>query len=214
MSKRKAEAGEIPSLQTGLALQASLETPGGLVSALKILSDSGNESLRQRLKEAGFVVAKKEKVEKLIQETQLLSERADRALDDGKKVTFVKELKDTISNYARIGVDMGMAEKRRRFEGVCVTNARYGYSSDNRTNLEDGMCHIPDQDLYHPYKFSVESWHTYYAGPTACEWAKQVLEALGVDEDKFYVHKGQRVVSIEWRARLSVDEDVGSDEDW
>jgi len=169
--------------------------------------------LRQRIKEAGFVVTKKDKVEKLIQDTQLLSERADRALDDGQKITFVKELKDTIASYARIGIDMGMAEKRRRFEGACVTSARYGYSSNSRTNLEDGMCHIPDQDLYHPYKKVEESWHTYYAGPTACDWAKQVLEALGVDHDRFYVHKGQRVVSVEWRARLSVDEDVDSDED-
>lgn len=212
MSKRKAE--EVPSLQNGFAMQAVLQSPEGLVSALRILSDANNAELRASLKQAGFVVAKKEKVEKLIQDTQLLSERADRALDEQQKITFVKELKDAIAAYGRIGIDMGMAEKRRRFEGACVTNSRYSYSSNNRHNLEDGMCHIPDQDLYNPYKKAEESWHTYYAGPKACDWSKDVLQALGVPEDKFYVHKGQRVVSVEWRARLSVAETQESDDEY
>lgn len=212
MSKRKAE--DVPSLQTGLALSAALDTPEGLFNALKILQDSSNESLRKRIKEAGFVVAKKEKVETLIQNTQLLNERAERALDDGQKATFVKELKETMTCYNRIGVDMGMAEKRRRFEGACVSNSRYGYSASCRHNLTDGMCHTGDQDSYHPYNKAEESWHTYYAGPAACDWAKQVLEALGVPEDKFYVHKGQRVVSVEWRARLSISEAVDSEDEY
>jgi len=211
MSKRKAE--DVPSLQNSLALQAALESPEGFVNALKILNDSSNESLRTRLKEAGYVVAKKDKVEKLIQDAQLLESRAENTPNDDQKVTFIKEVKDTIAGYARIGIDMGMAEKRRRFEGACVSNSRYGYSSNSRYNLEDGMCHVPDQDMHNPYKKAEESWHTYYAGPKACDWAKEVLGALNVPEDKFYVHKGQRVVSVEWRARLGVAEVVDSDEE-
>lgn len=211
MSKRKIE--DVPSLQSGLALSAALDTSDGLLNALKILQDSSNESLRQRIKEAGFVVTKKDKVENLIQATQLLSERADHSLTEDQKTSFVKELKHTIASYDRVGIDMGMAEKKRRFEGACVSNSRYSYSTNSRHNLEDGMCHIPDQDLYHPYNKVEESWHTYYAGHIGCDWAKEVLEALGVPEDKFYIHKGQRIVSVEWRRQLQIIDGEDSEEE-
>lgn len=211
MAKRKAE--DVPSLQSALALNAALETPEGLTGALRYLLDASNDSLRRRIKEAGFVVSKKDKVEKLIQNTQLLNDRAERALDEDKKATFVKEVKDTIEKYSAIGIEMSMAEKKRRFEGACVTNNRYGYSSNTRHNLEDGMCHTGDQDSYQPYKKAEESWHTYYAGPAACQWSKQVLEALAVPTDKFTIHAPSRHVAVEWRDRLSVGEADESDDE-
>lgn len=211
MAKRKAE--DVPSLQSALALNAALETPDGLLGALRYLLDANNEPMRQRIKRMGFVVARTDRVEKLIQDTQLLNERAERALDDGQKATFVKELKETIARYGAIGIEMSMAEKKRRFEGACVTNSRYGYSSNSRHNLEDGMCHIGDQDSYNPYKKAEESWHSYYAGPSACQWSKQVLEALGVPAEKFTVHEPSRHIAIEWRNRLTANAADDSDED-
>lgn len=200
MSKRKAE--DVPSLQHKLALEAVLDSEEGLDTVLKYINNTSNELMRSRIKTIGYVVALKDDVEKVISDTQLINDNSDNVLDQAKRATFLANLDRTIQNYQKIGIDMCMAEKRRRFESACVTHTRYGYSSNVRQYLEDGMCHINDC-IYRPYNKAEESWHTYFAGPEACDWANKVLKALNVPEEKYYVHKGQRIVSVEWRARLS-----------
>lgn len=124
-------------------------------------------------------------------------------MDDSTKAAFVKKLKETQMRYSAIGIDMDMTEKKKRFKSACISSSRYSYQSDRRYNLEDGFVHVGDADTHNPYNKAEESWTTYYAGPAGCDWAQQVLEALDVPKDKFMVLKPQRIVSVEWRPRLS-----------
>jgi hypothetical protein len=201
MAKRKAE--EISTLQMA-SLQQTLETEQGLSCALNYLLDSKNSMLRQRIKDEGFVVAKKERVEKLMHEMQSLDRRAESSQDDSQRSIYVKTITETLDDYKKVGIDMTMAEKKTRFEGACVSNARYGYSSHGeRYNLADGMVHVGDNDTHMPYNKAEESWHTYYAGEEGCAWAFKVLQALHVPHDMYMVLVPQRIVSVKWRVNKS-----------
>jgi len=211
MAKRKAE--EITTLQMA-SLQQTLETEQGLSCALNYLLDSKNSMLRQRIKEEGFVVAKKERVEKLMHEMQSLERRAESSQNESQRSLYVKTITETLDDYKKVGIDMTMAEKKTRFEGVCVANSRYGYSSHGeRYNLTDGMVHVGDSDTHMPYNNAEESWHTYYAGEKGCAWAKKVLEALHVPSDMYIVLVPQRIVSVKWRPNKSEGGAIELDDD-
>ena len=215
MSKRK--SGDIATDSSDMSLQREamkvyLETPEGLALVLRQMNKS--EPLRQSIKSLGSVVAKKDAVEKLMHDMQSLDRRATNRPSHDQREAFVTEIAQKLAQDDKIGIDMQMAEKKTRFEGACVSQSRYGYSSV-RNNLSDGMVHIMDEDTYQPWHKQEESWHTYTAGPEGCTWAKQVLEALNVPTDQFIVLPPQRVVSIKWRPDTSegiADQDEDNDD--
>lgn len=193
------------------AMKAYLETDEGLYLVLQHLKKT--DSLRNKIKELGFVVSKKDLVEKLMQDMQSLERRANSRPTHETRATFVTEMAQKLQQYEKIGIDMQMAEKKTRFEGACVSNSRYGYSS-SRNNLTDGMVHIMDDDTYQPWNKQEESWHTYTAGPEGCAWAKQVLDALHVPASKYMIMEPQRIVSVEWRPRKSEGGVLEDDEEY
>lgn len=204
--KRKASC-SVPSLQADLALCATLDTDHGLLSALTYLCDQSDAPMRCRVKEMGFVVAKKSQVEDLMRSASKLQGRAQNSYNETEKSELVDVLKNTMDKYKAIGVEMTAADKKKRFESACVSNTNWCYDHHQRRNLEDGMLRIPNKDTYEPYSKAEESWHTYMAGPEACNWAKSVLDALHVDESKYMILKAQRIVSVEWRARTQGHDD-------
>jgi hypothetical protein len=213
MAKRKAEVtGNIGTLQLA-SLQQTLETEQGLSCALNYLLDSQNSMLRQRIKDEGFVVAKKDRVEKLMHEMQSLDRRAESSQNESQRTLYVKTITETLHDYKKVGIDMTLAEKKTRFEGACVSNGRYGYSSQGeRYNLTDGMVHVGDSDTHMPYDKAEESWHTYYAGEKGCAWAKTVLDALQIPTDMYMILVPQRIVSVKWRSNKREGDMVENDD--
>lgn len=192
------------------AMAGVLASSVGCETALNILTTDSD--VRSIVREKGYVVAPDAKIAALIERVQGLNTRAGRGYGgESYKDKVLQKCNEFKAVFESVGVDIPAATKKKLFEGNLVSNCHYGYDATRRHLITDGMLHIACEDSHQPYT-DASPYHTYVGGSTACDVAKDVCLALGVDPGSIQCMPEMRIFGVKWGLKKTGD-DAEEDED-